>query len=290
MTAGISETRVFAGADGASIAADVFGEGRPVLLLHGAGQTRGSWRRTAERLADTGYQAVTLDLRGHGESAWSKAGYGFDLFVGDLRSVAAAFASPPAMIGASLGGMVSLLTVGEGVPAPALVLVDIALRTKASGREAIQAFMSAHPDGFDGLEAAADAVSRYMPHRPRPKDVSGLRKNLREGADGRLRWHWDPNLFRQEVDGAGMQDVWTRLDAAAARLATPTLLVWGSHSEIVDEAAVAHFRQVAPAAEVQVVEGARHMVAGDANTPFADAVLDFLGRVYPPDPRPPLAS
>jgi non-heme chloroperoxidase len=276
------EHRVLAGADGACIAADVFGSGRPVLLLHGAGQTRGSWRRTAERLAEAGYQAVTLDLRGHGESDWSKTGYGLDLFVGDLRSVAAGFASPPALIGASLGGMVSLMATGEGVAAPALVLVDIALRTKASGRDAIQAFMGAHPDGFDSLEAAADAVSRYMPHRPRPKDVSGLRKNLREGADGRLRWHWDPTLFHQAATADGMQDVWTRLDAAAARLAAPTLLVWGSRSEIVDQAAVDHFRQVAPAAEVQVVEGARHMVAGDANTPFADAVLDFLGRVYPP--------
>ena len=275
----MGETIYLPGADGAKIAADVFGTGRPVLLLHGAGQTRGSWRRTGERLAEEGYQAVTLDLRGHGESDWSEGGYGLDMFVADLRSVASGFETPPALIGASLGGMVSMLSVGEGAWAPALVLVDIALRTKASGREAIQAFMTANPDGFESLEAAADAVSGYMPHRPRPANVSGLRKNLREGPDGRLRWHWDPRLFQW---GPGMADVWTRLDAAAARLATPTLLVWGSDSEIVDEDAVAHFRQVAPAAEVRVVEGARHMVAGDANTPFADAVLDFLARVYAP--------
>ena len=275
----MGETRYLTGADGARIAADVFGAGQPVLLLHGAGQTRGSWRRTAERLAEAGYQAVTLDLRGHGESDWSETGYGLDLFVADLRSVAAGFETPPALIGASLGGMVSMLSVGEGAGTPALVLVDIALRTRASGREAIQAFMTANPDGFDSLEAAADAVSSYMPHRPRPADVSGLAKNLREGADGRLRWHWDPKLFQW---GPGMDDVWGRLDAAAAHLSTPTLLVWGSDSEIVDEAAVAHFRQVAPAAAVKRVEGARHMVAGDANTPFADAVLDFLARVYAP--------
>ena len=94
-----------------------------------------------------------------------------------------------------------------------------------------------------------------------------------------MRWHWDPTLFQHT---AAMTDIWDRLDAAAARLRTPTLLVWGSNSEIVDEEAVAHFRQVAPSAEVQVVEGARHMVAGDANTPFATAVLDFLSRVYAP--------
>ena len=272
---------MFAGAAGAKLAADVAGQGRPVILLHGGGQTRHSWRRTVEVLAERGYHAIALDLRGHGESDWAKDGYGFDLFVADLKAVIATLAAPPALIGASLGGMISLLAVGEGGAgfASALVLVDIALRINPVGRDAIRGFMSAHDGGFASLEAAADAVSEYLPHRARPKDVSGLRRNLREGADGRLYWHWDPTLFD---NGKIDIDVRQRLDAAAVRIAAPTLLVRGSESEVVDAQGVEHFRELVPAAEVAEVQGAAHMVAGDANTPFADAVLDFLSRVYPP--------
>jgi len=53
--------------------------------------------------------------------------------------------------------------------------------------------MQSHPEGFATLEAAAEAVSAYNPHRPRPKDIGGLAKNLRKRSDGRYYWHWDPS-------------------------------------------------------------------------------------------------
>ena len=57
-------------ADGLELAADAHGDpsGRPVLLLHGGGQTRHAWGGTAAALAERGFHAVALDLRGHGES------------------------------------------------------------------------------------------------------------------------------------------------------------------------------------------------------------------------------
>ena len=58
---------------------------------------------------------------------------------------------------------------------------DIAPRVEPQGVERILDFMGAHPDGFASLAEAADAVAAYVPHRPRPKDLNGLRKNLRLG-------------------------------------------------------------------------------------------------------------
>lgn len=272
---------VFSGAGGAALAADVLGKGPSVVMLHGGGQTRGSWRRTAVDLVDQGYSVVALDARGHGESDWSATGYGFDLFVGDLLRVLDDIDGIPALIGASLGGLTSLLAVGETdrTIASALVLVDIVPRFEVKGSAAIQAFMTANPDGFESVEAAADAVGRYMPNRPRPQDLSGLRRNLREGSDGRLRWHWDPALMSGPVPD--LDAMLARLEAASARISVPTLMVRGERSEIVSDESVAHFQNLMPEAEIVEVAGAAHMVAGDANTPFADAVLTFLKRVYP---------
>jgi pimeloyl-ACP methyl ester carboxylesterase len=274
----------FDGAGGVTIAADIVGEGRPVVMLHGAGQTRGSWRRTAIMLAERGYRTITLDARGHGESDWSPDGYGMEIFVGDLLSVLGQIEGRPALIGASLGGLTSMVAIGEADHpiASALVLVDITPQIRREGGSAIQGFMGANPEGFASVEEAADAVSSYLPHRPRPKSVEGLRRNLREREDGRFVWHWDPAFINPKPGHRpDMETMQKRLDDAARRIAVPTLMVRGSESEIVSLEAVDNFKELVPTAEIVEVSGARHMVAGDANTDFAGATIEFLSRVYP---------
>ena len=141
--------------------------------------------------------------------------------------------------------------------------------------------MRAHArEGFATVEAAADAVAEYLPHRPRPKSTEGLKKNLRLGPDGRWRWHWDPRF----MDGRrSFEPERGRLEAsmldAARNISIPALLVRGGSSELVQEAHAKEFLEIVPQAEYVDVGGARHMVAGDANDHFSSAVIGFLDRV-----------
>jgi pimeloyl-ACP methyl ester carboxylesterase len=280
----------FLGTSRNRLAADVFGDtGRPVLLLHGGGQTRHAWRRTAVELARTGWLAYAVDQRGHGESDWVTDGaYGFAEFAGDVAAVAAELArrhgAPPVVIGASLGGIAALLAAGDaqaaGRPPPfaALVLVDITPRVDLSGVAKVQGFMRTHVrDGFASVEEAVDAVAAYLPHRPRPRSTEGLKKNLRLHPDGRWRWHWDPRFLdgRRPVDGR-RTEVEERLIAAARHLKIPAMLVRGGSSELVQEAHAKEFLQLVPHARFADVSGARHMVAGDKNDQFAAAIMEFL--------------
>ncbi|HSM19399.1 MAG TPA: alpha/beta hydrolase, partial [Hyphomicrobiales bacterium] len=130
--------------------------------------------------------------------------------------------------------------------------------------------------GFASPDEAAAAISAYLPHRPRPRDLSGLAKNLRRRPDGRWRWHWDPRFLDVPRHGDEME---ARLKAAAGRLTLPVLLVRGRDSELVGEAEAEAFRELAPPAKIEDVSGARHMVAGDRNDVFADAVAGFLARL-----------
>ncbi|MCC6643100.1 MAG: alpha/beta hydrolase [Deltaproteobacteria bacterium] len=263
-----------------TLAADAWGdpEAEAVVFLHGGGQTRHAWGDTARELAERGWYAVSLDLRGHGESDWSPDGsYRLDAFVEDLRAVLGGLGRPATLVGASLGGMTALVAAGEEPRSDvrALVLVDIAPRMERSGALRIVSFMLARPEGFASLEEAADAVAAYQPHRERPRDTRGLEKNLRLGPDGRWRWHWDPRfLMGVGVPHAGQTP--NRLDEAARALAVPTLLVRGRLSDLLSEEGARHFLDLVPHARFADVSGAGHMVAGDRNDLFTRAVVDFL--------------
>lgn len=279
---------MFKGVSGNTLAGDVYGEeGPPVLLLHGGGQTRHAWKKTGDLVARLGRTAYAVDQRGHGDSEWVEDGaYQYTDFAADARTLADTLAERsgqrPAVVGASLGGMAALLAEGTRPPGhrmfSALVLVDITPRVDIDGVAKIQAFMRAHSrEGFGSIAEAADAVAGYLPHRPRPRSHEGLKKNLRLHPDGRWRWHWDPRfLDGNRRIGAGAEEIEHALIEAAKTVTIPTLLVRGASSELVQEEHAKDFLKLVPHARYVDVGGARHMVAGDRNDQFADAIKSFL--------------
>lgn len=279
------ETRRLRGSGDVELAVDVGGDpdAPPVVLLHGGGQTRHSWARALHALVQRGYHVLNVDARGHGDSDWSRAGrYAMADLAADLRAVIGTLRAAPALVGASVGGATALELIGHS-PEPlarCLVLVDMVPEAEPEGVRRIHAFMSAHPRGFASMEEAADAVATYYPHRPRPRDPAGLRKNLRQRADGRWYWHWDP-VFLEHMGQDPPESFAARLAAAARGVRVPTLLVRGLHSEIVSDAGVAALRAILPQLEVVDVAGAGHMVAGDRNDAFNAGVFGFLDKHLP---------
>ncbi|MFF3573260.1 alpha/beta fold hydrolase [Nocardia jiangxiensis] len=270
----------FRGAGDLRLAGDCWGkDGDPVvLLLHGTGQTRHSWKRTGIHLAAKGFRVIAIDTRGHGDSAWaqSAAEYGWDILAQDVRAVIDEIGEPVTLVGASLGGLTGLQVAGDlgADRVRKLVLVDVVPRIERRGGSRIRTFMEGNPDGFASLEEAADAVAAYLPHRTRPRSPEGLRRNLRQRPDGRWRWHWDPQFLRKPD-----QDVQARvreLESAAAGLGVPILVIRGAMSDVVSAAAVEEFLAVVPSARFVELSGAGHTAAGDDNDAFTEAVVEFV--------------
>jgi len=266
---------------------DAFGDAsKPaVILLHGGGQTRHAWGATAKTLAESGFFAVAMDQKGHGDSYWDpEANYQSPHYASDLdRLVDAMGVSRPVLIGASLGGLASMGSNVGQTSARAMVLVDVAPRLEVEGVHRVMEFMrQGAREGFATLEDVAKAVASYQPHRPArpstPEALDGLKKNLRfDAAKQRWMWHWDPEFLsshKPSKTALGYQE-WA-LTQCARNVTCPVLLVRGKQTDMVSPEGAQALKAAVPHAQLVDVSGAAHMVAGDSNDVFTTELLRFL--------------
>ena len=271
----------FKGHGDIKIAADVWGSNNQelVILLHGGGQTRHAWGETGKKLAEAGYHSVALDLRGHGDSEWDADGdYSIRAYKDDLVSIINEIGKPARLVGASLGGMASLALAGDEINSDlctALIMVDIGIYPDPVGSDRIVSFMLSGEKGFDSLEDAAKSISNYLPHRKKPKDPEGLKKNLRLKDDGRYYWHWDPRFIRRR-HGSRDRGYFDLQLKAAEKVTVPALLIRGALSDVVTMEDVDYFLSVISHAKFVEIERAAHMIAGDRNDVFAEEAIKFL--------------
>lgn len=286
VTARIStSTLTYTGPADNRLVATRIGAGRPVLLVHGGGQTRHAWDGTMRALASSGWCAIAYDQRGHGESDWVEDGdYSYTAYADDLAAVARAITDEtgqrPVVIGASLGGLSGMIVAGEmkADVIGALILVDITHMPARGGVNRVFDFMSARSEqGFGSLEEAAEMIADYLPHRRKPRRLDGLSKNLRLHDDGRYRWHWDPRFLDcREMEPEFRGKFEARVTQAAAKIACPVLLVRGGKSDLVTEDAAMAFLDLVDHADYADVSDAGHMVAGDSNDLFTGKIVGFL--------------
>ncbi len=213
-----------------------------VLLVHGGGQTRHIWNEAAAALVKAGRQVIAIDLRGHGESEWPADGrYEFGAYVEDLRAVLAQLPSRPVIVGASLGGWVAAVALGEegGHLASGLILVD------------------APPD----------------------LDLSNIRKTaiaLRSASET-ASGAWDARM----LDRFHLDEALKRFKASAPAIRVPTLFIRGALSEITDAASASRMVEQIPGAEYAEIGEAGHLVASDRADLFSATLLDFMERRIP---------
>jgi pimeloyl-ACP methyl ester carboxylesterase len=257
-------------------------DAHPVLFAHGFGQTRQAWGGSASCLGQHGFHCIAVDGRGHGASDWNhpQQPYSMQQFIDDLAALATTAGPRPMLVGASMGGLLGLMLQATQRAFGALVLVDITPRWESEGVERILAFMGAHPEGFASFDEAASAIAAYLPHRRARKTPAQLESLLVRRADGRLRWHWDPRMLDEVARGGHRyQD---QLAEAARSIDVPVLLVSGGRSDLVSDSTVQEFLALAPHARHVRIDDATHMVAGDRNDVFTDAILAFLTEVAAP--------
>lgn len=242
----------------------------PVVFLHGGGLTAWTWSSVMSRLSSDHF-CVAMDLRGHGDSAWSPtADYGLEAMSADLTGLLAFLhIDKPHVVGMSLGGQTALHAVCHGLNVRSLVLVDVGPRMISPGVNPIFEFLDNH--SYPSLDAAVAAVAEFQSSRPTESLAASLRHSMREGADGSWSWKWDPR--RRDTYAARTAEaeaLWDLTDAVRC----PVLVVRGSRSPVFGAETADEFVARLPDATLHSLD-AGHNVQSERPDDLADLISSF---------------
>jgi esterase len=252
-----------------------YGDGAPVLILHGLFGSSTNWRSIAKTLGEH-YSVYALDQRNHGRSP-----HGDTLGYYDLAADARGFLDRhgierAAVIGHSMGGKVAMtLALTQPERVAALVVVDIApARQSADGlRPVLDALLAVDPSRCATRDDVDRELAAYL-------QDSRLRQfllmNVERGAGGALRWR-----LNLQAIAAHFSDLASPIGVGRAGeepYTGPALFVRGERSGYVRDADRPDIERLFPHASVVTIEGAGHWVHAEAPERFLQVVGGFLSR------------
>jgi pimeloyl-ACP methyl ester carboxylesterase len=252
--------------------------GRAILFLHGGGQTCRTWDVVCHELSQ-GYRCIALDQRGHGDTEWSyESDYGIEAHAADIAALVDALGlAPVVVVGMSLGGLNGLhFALDRAAEVAGLVCVDVGPWVNVEAAVPIRQFMR-EVTGLDQFEQFVAAALRFNPRRDERLLRYSLWHNLRRRPDGRLMWKTD--LRHREDRMSIMATALGLLQRRIAALRTPTLIVRGAESRVLDEEHMRRFAEAIPHARRVIIEGAGHNVQSDQPKALVEALRSFLNEL-----------
>jgi len=263
-----------------------FGEGPPVLLLHGITSSSRTWKAVTPRLAER-YTVIAPDLLGHGRSAKPQGDYSIGGYASGVRDLLVALDLPRVtVVGHSLGGGVAM-QFGYQFPqrVERLVLVD----SGGIGREVSLALRAAALPG-------SELVLPLLFTPPLHDALFGLRRalagvGLEPNADVRGVAEGFASLTRADARRAFLDTVRSVIDPSGQRVSArdrlyltsdiPSLIVWGENDRIipVEHARIAH--ELMPGSRLEIFAGAGHFPFNDDPERFAGLLHEFIEATAP---------
>jgi pimeloyl-ACP methyl ester carboxylesterase len=264
----------FLSVDGGTIAYEVTGAGPLVVLAHGMGDSRASYRFVVPQLVAGGYRVAAVDLRGCGESSTEWAGYTRTDIAGDLTALVRHLGGPAVLVGHSISGGAVTIAAAQ---APELVdgIVELAPFTRKQAIKLGDLRVKRYRAGATPLMLASILGSVKWWHKyldvavpgPKPADWDDqLRRNAAQlGEPGRMK-------AMQRMTRSAPVDA----DAQLGNVHCPALIIEGSldpdwaDPRAEGEAIVA--AMPAGIAKLEVIDGAGHY----PHTQFPDETVGLL--------------
>ncbi len=251
-----------------------WGEAPPrIVFLHGGGQNAHTWDTV---IVGLGEPALSVDLPGHGHSAWREDGdysprNNAAALVPVLRDLAS---SAELVVGMSLGGLTAIrLAAAAPDLVDELVLVDVtpsALQRHAeltADQRGTVALMHGERE-FPSFQAMLDLTITAAPHREVKALRRGVFHNSRRLDNGKWTWRYD--AIRTFPDFATL---WDDVDALSAPI---TMVRGGSSGFVTDEDVAELSRRATHFRTTHIVENSGHSVQSDQPRALIDILRGVL--------------
>ncbi len=232
----------------------------PVICVHGYTSSAEAFNALARRIGDRSH-VIAMDVRGHGESAWSPDGaYRYADQASDLASLVDALGIERfVLIGTSMGGIIAMAYAAQHPQRlRALAINDIGPDPEA-GSQRITGMVGSRPADFASLDAAMEYRRQSSPitaGRPIEDQRETALGVVRQRPDGRWAWKLDPAYIEQRITrGAPARpQLWPTLET----LPCPTLVVWGTDSDVLSEAQARRMATALPKGELVAIPNIGH--------------------------------
>ena len=249
---------------------DVYGEGSPVILIHGLGLNRAMWQWQLPAL-EPKFQVVSYDLLGHGESPKPAGPYTMQQMVGQLDDLIIDLGiSRAALVGFSLGGLINrAFAIAHPDKTAALIILNSAHARTDEQRDAIN--LRVHQAMASGPKATIEgALERWFSedfaHRE-PQVLEQIRQWVIAN-DASVY----PNLYRLLAEGD------KGLETAISSIACPALIVTGEEDYGNSPEMARQMEALMPNARAEILPGLRHMALAEEPATVNGLLVEFLQR------------
>lgn len=249
----------------------IYGEGRPLIILHGLFGMGDNWTSHAKLLAARGWQVHAVDGRNHGRSPHHHE-HNYDAMAADLEVyIADNHLENVVLLGHSMGGKTVMnFAVRKPQLVDAAIVVDIAPKHYPVHHEAYIAAMKGVD--FTVAKSRKDIEALLSQTLTSPGIIQFFMKSLHWKTKEELAWRFNLDVLERELSNVGEALEYGYFDG-------PTLFIAGGQSGYItaddQEKIYEHF----PNAELQTIDGAGHWVHAEAREAFAACVVDFLDQL-----------
>lgn len=248
----------------------VFGQGDPVVILHGLFGTLDNWQTVAKQLADH-FTVYIVDQRNHGRSPHDDL-IDYPAMAEDLKHfLESHWVFKTHLIGHSMGGKTAMQFALEHPDMmDKLVVVDVAPKRYQGGHEAIlAAILALDLDQMENRSDAEQFLSQRLPNEDEGT-IQFLMKNLSRTPEGKYEWKMNFTAINNHY-----QDILAPIESNAA-FNGETLFIRGANSRYIQEEDWQAILKLFPNAHLKTIANAGHWVHADQPKALLEAVQSFL--------------
>ena len=249
---------------------DVYGNGAPVILIHGLGLNRAMWQWQLPAL-QLQFQVVCYDLLGHGESPKPAGPYTMEQMVGQLDELMIDLhISRAALVGFSLGGLINrAFALAHPDKTTALVILNSAHARTAAQRDSIE--LRVRQAKESGPATTIDAALERWFSEDFARREPALLEQVRQWVVANDASVY-PDLYRLLAEGD------KGLETAISTIACPTLIVTGEEDHGNSPEMTQQMAALIPNARAEVLPGLRHMALAEDPATVNGLLVEFLQR------------